>query len=110
MNENQPQPEFDRDGYPTDKTLKAIEEWPINDALGWLKYIEAAWDHHYGSMWVDGRQLKMATGGWSANESVISAMRRNFVLWNLFWESSHRGGLEVLRLLDFDFQLTTSSQ
>ena len=37
----------------------------------------------------------MATGGWSGNESIIYAMRENYVLWATLWESSHRGGLEV---------------
>lgn len=91
-------PTFDSDGYPTEETKLAIKAWDFQDVPGWLKYIREAWNHHYGRMWEEGGTLKMATGGWSGNESITHAMRENYVLWSLLWESSHRGGLEVLNM------------
>lgn len=91
-------PSFDADGYPTDETESAIREWDFRDVDGWLAYIREAWNHHYGRIWEENGTLKMATGGWSGNESITHAMRENFVLWALMWESSHRGGLVVLRM------------
>jgi hypothetical protein len=97
-NDQSPQPTFDADGYPTEETELAIKAWDFRDVPGWLAYIREAWNHHYGRMWEEGGMLKMATGGWSGNESITHAMRENHVLWALLWESSHRGGLEVLRM------------
>lgn len=90
-------PTFDADGYPTNETENAISLWDDKDAAGWIDYIREAWNHHYGRIWEEDGMVKFATGGWSGNESVITAMRENYVLWSLLWESSHRGGLEVLR-------------
>jgi hypothetical protein len=90
-------PTFDSDGYPTDETLKIISEWDGNDVHGWVNYIREAWNHRCGRIWEDGGMIKFATGGWSGNESIIQAMTKN-ILWTMLWESSHRGGLEVLRL------------
>ena len=91
-------PTFDADGYPTDETLDAIAKWSHSDPDGWFTFIREAWDHHYGVMRYEPKLVVFATGGWSGNESIIVAMRDNFVLWTLLWESSHRGGKYVLRL------------
>ena len=91
-------PTFDADGYPTEETELAIKAWDFRDAAGWLEYIGEAWNHHYGRMWEESGLLKMATGGWSGNEAITHSMRENYVLWSLLWESSHRGGLEVLKM------------
>lgn len=91
-------PTFDADGYPTEETELAIKTWDFRDVDGWLAYIREAWNHHYGRIWEENKLLKMATGGWSGNESITHAMRENYVLWAMLWDSSHRGGLEVLRM------------
>ena len=90
-------PTFDQDGYPTDETTDAITHWHSGDPNGWIGFIREAWNHHYGRIWEEDGLLKLATGGWSGNEAIIHSMRENYVLWSLMWESSHRGGLEVLR-------------
>lgn len=95
-------PTFDADGYPTEETKFAIKAWDFRDAPGWLTYIRDAWNHRYGRMWEEGGLLKLATGGWSGNEAIIHAMRENYALWLLLWESSHRGGLEVLKMPNSD--------
>lgn len=55
-------PSFDADGYPTGETELAIANWDFRAAPGWLAYIKASWNHHYGRMWRRGPLLKMATG------------------------------------------------
>ena len=91
-------PTFDSNDYPTEETIGTIAMWPIADPDGWLDFIRAAWNHHYGKMRYTPNFAEFATGGWSGNESIIVAMRENLVLWTLLWESSHRGGKYVLRL------------
>lgn len=91
-------PTFTANGYPTAKTKRVIKEWEFQDAPGWLQYVREAWDHKRGEIWEENGLLKMMTGGWSGNEEIISAMRENFALWGLLWESSHRGGLDVFNL------------
>jgi len=91
------QPTFDRDGYPTDETLDAITNWPASDPEGWIEFVRQTWNHNYGSVNELEIMAKLVTGGWSGNECIISAMKGNYILWSLLWESSHRGGLWVLR-------------
>jgi hypothetical protein len=96
-----PEPTFDRDGWPTDATLDLIRNWPVEDTEGWFKFIFGCWETHYGSVlvkeagasdWHKGFPVIFATGGWSANESIIQAMQSHSVLWGTWWYSSTRGG------------------
>ena len=91
-------PTFDSEGYQTEETELVIKTWDCRDVSGWLAYIREAWSHYHGRMWEENGTLKLATGGWSGNEAITYAMRENSVLWATLWESSHRGGLEVLRM------------
>ena len=91
-------PTFDATNDPTEETQLTIANWDLRDLPGWLVYIREAWNHNYGRMWEENGMLKMATGGWSGNEFIIQAMRRNYIPWSMLWESSHRGGLEVFRM------------
>jgi hypothetical protein len=88
---------LDEDGYPTDAALKRITEWPWNDILAMLVFARALW--HWPSYWTqDGDKLSIATGGWSGNESIVVALRKNVGFWAMTWESSHRSGLYVFDL------------
>lgn len=94
------EPTFDRDGYPTDETLDAIEAFPIkvDDPSSFLKFVREAWSD-YGSIKEEWRgngtlQVEFVTGGWSGNESIMYAIKSN-VFYPLYWQSSHRGGLHV---------------
>ena len=91
-------PTFDADGSPTEETLEAIMAWSYPWA-GLIDFVRAAWNHHYGRMWEEDGVLKLATGGWSANEDVISALKDNLLFWTIRWESSRRGGLFELRMV-----------
>jgi len=89
-------PTFDSDGYPTEETEANIEKWEITDPTGWITYARASWNLHYGQVREEKDSLQFITGGWSGNESIISAMQRNYALWGLLWQLSERGGLYVL--------------
>ena len=91
-------PSFDKDGYPTEDTLQRIETWPWTDFDALLEYVTDCVDG-YGSVWKENGELKMITGGWSGNESVIAALQKNNVFWTMYWNSSHRGGLHTFKIL-----------
>ena len=92
------EPEFDRDGYPTEETLKVISKWK-DTYPRWIEYVTKAWmwperirEEVTDDVFSEGAiVLKFSTGGWSGNESIINAMREN-MYWFLFWRSSRRGG------------------
>lgn len=89
-------PEFDSDGYPSDKTLEYISQWPVSSRSGLralFDFIQEALNLDYGSFSVEDEKVRIVTGGWSGNESVIGALQQNYTFWGLCWESSHRGGL-----------------
>ena len=111
-----PSPTFDRDGYPTDETVTRIEEWPVQglaiDSLrSCLDFVIDSWDNDYGSVsrTLSSTELSMvhaqkgekfirfATGGWSGNESLINALRRNQMIHGLAWVATVRGGLHIYR-------------
>jgi len=85
------EPTFDYHGYPTDETLGAIKNWPIDQTIEWLDFIKLAWSS-YGRIWIDKEGMHcFVTGGWSGNESIACAMQQN-ILWTVFWVESRRGG------------------
>lgn len=101
-------PTFDKDGYPTDATLRAVEKWPIStykDVEELLVYLREAWhlsdwcwtvakrrtrEKYKGAPLV--RRYQISTAGWSGNESLIAAMQKNFMFWMMTWVSHRRGG------------------
>lgn len=99
-------PEFDADGYPTDHTLQMITDWSYDDLSGMLRFAEECFDKRYGSwkMIMGGRDLRIATGGWSGNESVVDAMMLNRVFVAMHWEMSARGGLYIFNLRNLDYR------
>lgn len=104
------QPTFDADGYPTEETLDALRDWPTADPVGALDFLKAAWVTAYGSVAHDisaheaavllaGREdrfLRLATGGWSGNESLLGTFRESFIGY-LTWRLSAAGGLHIFR-------------
>jgi hypothetical protein len=96
---NTKHPEFTGDGYPTERTLRRIKQWDFNvyDNSEFINYLKEAVSA-YGRLWEEDGLLKVATGGWSGNEDVISALKQNYMFWARFWESTHRGGLYCFRI------------
>lgn len=101
------EPAFDAHEYPTEETLKAITEWPYLDPFGLAQYVIDAWhwdnmatlkpiinEHGKGSI----SELRLATGGWSGNESILGALEDNTMFYTLYWEMSKRGGLVIYHL------------
>lgn len=106
-------PELDSAGFPTEATLELIAKWPTwahekVDAV--LEFVAAAW--HYPDFATrelkpaelrvlhaeDGDYyLRLATGGWSGNESLIDAMKKNFILYTTTWRLSTCGGLHIFQ-------------
>ena len=82
---------MDVDGYPTEEELEKIREWDLlaQPVSGFLELLRQSW--HWGfkeKHWKNGTiRLYMATGGWSGNESVISAMQDNFIFWSVCWQA-----------------------
>jgi hypothetical protein len=101
----------DSDGYPTDEEIACIEAWPYDDIAGLFAFVESCWwmpdfgvshDLSPAEREVvhaeDGdRYLRLATGGWSGNESIIGAMRRNVIVWSLTWRLTSCGGLHIFK-------------
>ena len=97
---------LDEDGYPTQRTLWAIEHWPFDDQSGWFAFLRTVW-HLADWGWHEAdespkdphakeaapvHRWHLSTAGWSGNESLVAAMRANEMLWHSSWAQSRRGG------------------
>jgi hypothetical protein len=101
---------LDEDGYPTEEALKLVEEYDIfNDIKGFLELIKELWS--YPDRFVlKGKKvlhLYLSTGGWSGNEVVIHAMKKNF-FWILYWEKSVRGGHYWFKIKEYHKKIKVS--
>jgi hypothetical protein len=95
------------DDYPDQEDLDRIESWPYTDLPALMAFVADLW-FDYG--WFrccptkimfdgrleddpdDGHRWCCATGGWSGNEEIVSALERNTMFWALCWAASLRGG------------------
>lgn len=94
---------LDEDGYPTDDACTIIELWPHEDVEGWFVFINSIW-HLKSWGWAEGPAphewderrtvylYNISTAGWSGNETLIRAMKKNTSLWSFHWVQSRRGG------------------
>jgi len=98
-------PMFDEHGYPMRETLDEIATWPIERGhRELLEFARRAFHPRYGylepgksrlpSWWQeeDEETWVAATGGWSGNEDVISALHQNTGFWLTCWRASVVGG------------------
>ena len=96
---------------PTEEELGKIKQWDYQDDFfelaqyvcdlwhfsDWAVYRELTKDE-YGREY---RELRLATAGWSGNESIIDALQENAMFFMLCWQSSHRGGLHIFHIRKF---------
>ena len=91
--------EFLTNDYPTDEELQAIEDF-AGTPREMTEYLRSIWhwdmvshepaESDFGPV----IRVRLVTGGWSGNESIVSALEKT-MYWMIGWESSHRGGLTV---------------
>ena len=83
----------------SDEALEKIDNWASGkdgDVSDWLRFCASQWNNFYGltQKYAENGELivEFITGGWSENEAILSAMRRNGFLCMASWHSSYRGG------------------
>lgn len=87
------------DGYPTDAALAGFRSFTGSAK----ELVELLYEgmRAYGVVTIEPKddpdfkreivEVYLATGGWSGNESIVSALQRSF-FWFAYWEQSRRGG------------------
>jgi hypothetical protein len=100
---------LDDDGYPTMDALRLVENWHHEYAVTWFDFIHSLWyatDWGWASevvkhRWIEDKhvmQFEVSTAGWSGNESIIKAMRKNEMLWWMTHYQTRRGGHYIFEL------------
>lgn len=83
---------MDDDGYPTEEELEKVTNWDWKDYKGLMDYVKSLWHWNgYGFNEME-KHYEIHTYGWSGNEELILAMKKNQMFWLLYWEQSRRGG------------------
>jgi len=104
---------MDKNGYPDDNELEFIENYnciikPIKPLISFIKerwkfkdffgiserteefeVYDVSTKNKFRPTY---KVLEVSTGGWSGNESIITALRENKYFWAFFWVESRRGG------------------
>lgn len=91
------------DNYPTEDFLEYLETYR-GSLCDFVELVQLAWVNGWVTedpiekRWESDAdlELRLVTEGWGGNESILSSLDRTFFSLR-FWESSHRGGLEVYR-------------
>jgi hypothetical protein len=85
--------------YPTAEEIVKIIEWPDEDVMGLIAFIQSIW--HWPDMAkLECDRFELHTGGWSGNEDIVAALIHT-MFWMLCWESSSRGGHYYLEIPGF---------
>ena len=88
---------LDEDGYPTQETLNLISVWDYKNIEKLFKFIKDIWTYK-SYIFNEEYRWTLSTAGWSGNEDIIEALRKNRMVWLLTWESSRRGGHYIFDL------------
>ena len=97
---------WDEDGYPSVEALTRITKTENVACGGCLDFVRDIWNDSYGTVSFElrpeeraivgeGQMLRLTTGGWSGNESIIEALEANYVIRVLTWRLSAAGGLHI---------------
>lgn len=89
--------------YPTERQLKKITDFSIlkkrpEELIGHLR---ALWHWPDWGFYLKGKnvlRLELHTGGWSGNEDIVIALKKNYLFWSMFWQKSTRGGHHYFRI------------
>lgn len=111
------EPVFDTEGYPSKETLAFISNNGYDGAI--FSFAEKAYNKHYGSWKLIKHYkqnllvfekpytaLRITTGGYSGNESIIKALKEGCI-WRYAWEASFKGGLYILNNDKINYGITT---
>ena len=104
------------DEYPREDELKTIEEWDFrkNSITDLLDFVRRLWKYDDRFVLTGKKVLRLylSTGGWSGNESLIIALRQNFLFWAMCWKKQERGGHYwfTVRLNQFKVEQVDSGQ
>jgi len=78
---------LDDDGYPDTESLNRLETFQPDDVMEYVKLIEENWwapDWGFKIFKIKGRDfLSLHTAGWSGNEEVIRAIKKNLFVYRL---------------------------
>lgn len=92
--------------YPAPVELETIAKWEFKaptSFIDFMTYVQSV-GHYWPSAlfgWQKrGRTYHVSTGGWSGNESILSAMEENWTFWAVCWQQTKRGGHYVFKLPD----------
>lgn len=86
--------------YPTEEDEEKITKWQVA-ANGWefahkahelMEFVLSKWWRPEWGWRRSGGRYWISTGGWSGNESLITAMERNFIFWSMCWQTHRVGG------------------
>lgn len=88
--------------YPCEADLQIIRDWTIEkcalDCHELLAFVRQRWSYADWGWRQRGDTYHISTGGWSGNESLISALEQNLVFWAFCWQRSERGGHYVFHV------------
>lgn len=101
----------DAEGYPTEEALAYIAGFADHARFAeLLDFVKAAWhwpEFARHDLWPNEavvvnaepgeKFLRLATGGWSGNESLIAALAENRPFFVICWRLSAAGGLHIYR-------------
>mgnify|MGYP001577565522 CR=1 FL=1 len=94
--------------YPTDEQLDRITKWTFDapdSFTQFMAYVKSVGNYWPSEMfgWTETpetRTYHVSTGGWSGNESILSAMQDNLTFWMVCWQQHQRGGHYIFMLPD----------
>ena len=95
-----------KEEYPSDRDLEIIEHWDVMKCGvdGLLEYIKNIWWLPDWGFKLIGKKilwLELHTGGWSGNEDIIEALKKNEYFWAIYWIKSLRGGHYYFKISNF---------
>ena len=83
------------DDYPTEAELERIEKWdciPEQAGHELMAFVQGIWYFAEWGWHRDGDDYYISTGGWSGDESIITALQQNSLFWSLRHRSTRAGG------------------